>query len=151
MAFFGGGGGPPNNDTIAADGPRMFQRIVQLAAWGAVVTIGVLSLVPGELRPHTGASGYLEHVAAYSITATLLSLGYPRRSSIVIIASLSIYAASLEIAQLYVPGRGASVSDWIAGSFGSLIGAVVATFILRFWLRSPDVIEEKAETDLLGP
>jgi VanZ family protein len=115
----------------------MFQKILQLAAWGAVVTIGVLSLVPGQLRPHTGAPGYLEHVAAYFITAILLSLGYPRGSRIVIIASLSIYAASLEIAQLYISGRNASVLDWVAGSFGELMGVAVATFILRLWLRSP--------------
>jgi VanZ family protein len=113
----------------------MFQKILQLAAWGAVITIGVLSLVPGELRPHTGVPGYLEHVAAYVITAILLSLGYPRRSSIIVIAPLSIYAATLEIAQLYVPGRHAAVWDWIAGSFGALIGAVVASLVLRLWLR----------------
>jgi hypothetical protein len=54
------------------------EKILQLAAWGAVVTIAVLSLVPGELRPHTGAPGYLEHVTVYFITAILLSHGYPR-------------------------------------------------------------------------
>ena len=111
-----------------------FKRFLQLAAWGAIVTIAVLSLVPGELRPHTGASGYLEHVAAYIITATLLSLVYSRCSWIVIVAPLSIYAASLEIAQLYVPGRDASIFDWVAGSLGSLIGAIFVTLIQRLWL-----------------
>jgi hypothetical protein len=72
---------------------RMFQKFLQLADWGAVATIAVLSLVPGDLRPHTEAPGYLEHVAAYFITAILLSLGYLRWSPIVIIAPLSIYAA----------------------------------------------------------
>jgi VanZ family protein len=98
----------------------------------------VLSLVPGDLRPHTEAPGYLEHVAAYFITAILLSLGYLRWSPIVIIAPLSIYAASLEIAQLYIPGRNSSVWDWFAGSSGALMGVVVATFVLRLWRRSPD-------------
>lgn len=117
---------------------RMFQKFLQLADWGAVATIAVLSLVPGDLRPHTEAPGYLEHVAAYFITAILLSLGYLRWSPIVIIAPLSIYAASLEIAQLYIPGRNSSVWDWFAGSSGALMGVVVATFVLRLWRRSPD-------------
>ncbi len=130
---------------------EFFKRFFRLAAWAAIVTIGVLSIVPGELRPHTGASGYLEHVAAYVITALLLSLVYSRCSRIVIVAPLSIYAASLEFAQLYVPGRGASVIDWIAGSFGSLIGAVVATFILRLWLQLREAIGRKTGLDLLGP
>lgn len=140
-----------NSDTMRQFSEKYFKRFLQISAWGAIVTIAVLSLVPGELRPHTGASGYLEHVAAYVITATLLSLVYSHNSRIVIVAPLSIYAASLEIAQLYVPGRGASVFDWIAGSFGSLIGAVVATLILRLWLQSPEAIEEKTGPDLLGP
>src|SRR5450759_1049041 len=128
----------PENRSVAVptardrrDSQRMFQKFLQLAAWGAVATIAVLSLVPGDLRPHTEVPGYLEHVAAYFITAILLSLGYLRWSPIVIIAPLSIYAASLEIAQIYIPGRNSSVWDWFAGSSGALMGVVVATFVLR--------------------
>ncbi len=114
----------------------MLQKMLQFVAWGAVVAIGALSLVPGELRPHTGAPGYLEHVAAYVITVTLISLAYPRRSVVVIIALFSVYAAILETAQLFIPGRHSSVSDWIAGSIGALIGAAVTALVLRLWLRS---------------
>jgi VanZ family protein len=116
----------------------VFRKILRLAAWSAVVTITVLSLVPGPLRPHTGAPGYLEHVAAYCITAALFTLSYPRCNKIVIIVSLSFCAAVLEIGQLYVPGRVTAVPDWIAGSFGALIGTVASTFILRLWLQLTD-------------
>jgi VanZ like family len=129
----------------------MFQKILRLAAWGAVVVIAVLTLVPIEWRPHTGAPGHLEQAAAYVVAATLFSLGYPRRSLIVIIALFLIYAATLEIAQHYVPSRHASVSDWIAKSFGALIGVFVGTFILRWWLRPLDAIEKKAGADFLDP
>jgi hypothetical protein len=124
----------------------MFQKIVRLAAWGAVVVIAVLTLVPIEWRPHTGAPGHLEQAAA-----TLFSLGYPRLSLIIIIALFLIYAATLEIAQHYIPSRHASVSDWIAKSFGALIGVFVGTFILRWWLRPLDAIEKKAGADFLDP
>jgi hypothetical protein len=129
----------------------MFQKILRLAAWGAVVAIGALTLVPIEWRPQTGAPGHLEQAAAYVVAATLFSLGYRRRSLIVIMALFLIYAASLEIAQHYVPSRHASVSDWIAKSFGALIGVVVGTFILRLWPRPLDAIEKKAGPDSLGP
>ena len=137
---FYGAGRTQNSDTMSHLAQKYFKRFLQLAAWGAIVTIAVLSLVPGELRPHTGAAGYLEHVAAYVITAMLLSLVYYRCSRIVIVAPLSLYAASLEFAQLYVSGRSASVLDWIAGSLGSLIGAAIATLILRLWLQLPEAI-----------
>jgi VanZ like family len=119
-----------------------------LAYGGAVVAIGALSLVPIEWRPHIGAPGQIEHLAAYVVAATVVSLSYPRRSLIIIVA-LFFYAACLEIAQLYAPGRHPAVSDWIAGSFGALIGVVIGTFILR--LRPLDAIEKKAGADFLGP
>jgi hypothetical protein len=124
----------------------MLQKILRLAAWGAVVAIGVLTLVPIGWRPHTGAPGHLEHAAAYVAAATLFSLAYPRRSLIVIIALFFIYAAGLEIAQLYVPSRHAYVSDWIAKSFGALVGVVIGTLILRVWLRPLGANEKKAVT-----
>ena len=129
----------------------MFQRILRLAAWGAVVAIGASTLVPIEWRPRIGAPGHLEQAAAYVVAATLFSLGYPRRSLIVIITLFLIYAASLEIAQHYVPSRHASVSDWIAKSLGALIGVIVGTFILRLWLRPPEAVEKKAGANFLGP
>jgi len=129
----------------------MFQTILRLGAWCAIVTIGVLSLLPTEMRPPLPGSGHLQHVAAFLITVTLFSLGYPRRSPIVIIALFSTYAASLEIAQHFAPGRHPAILDWIFGSLGVLIGAVVATLIMRLWLRSPDAIEKKAGTDKIGP
>ena len=59
--------------------------------WGlAVIGFAVLSLVPRELRPHTGAPGPLEHLAAYAIAAGLLTFGYNKRSQPLIIA-LSLY------------------------------------------------------------
>jgi hypothetical protein len=39
------------------------------------LVIGVLSLVPGTLRPETGAPGQFEHFVAYLGAATFLALG----------------------------------------------------------------------------
>lgn len=124
----------------------MLRKIIRVVAWGAVVAVGVLTLVPIEWRPHTGAPGHLEQAAAYAVAATLFSLAYPRRSLIVIIALFLIYAAGLELAQLYVPSRHAYVSDWTAKSFGALVGGVFGTLILRVWLRALGANEKKAVT-----
>ena len=125
----------------------MLQKILQLSAWGSIVAIGALTLVPIEWRPQSGLSGHLEHVAAYLAAATLFSFSYPRRSLIVMIALFLIYAACLEIGQQYIPGRHALFSDWIAKSFGALIGVFVGTFFLRLWLQFPHAIEKKARAE----
>ena len=46
-----------------------------LLAYFGVFLIVILSLVPGTLRPHTGAGGSMEHLAAYTLVATAFGLG----------------------------------------------------------------------------
>ena len=53
----------------------------------------------------TGASGRLEHIVAYFISALLLVTGYPRRTPWVIGSALAVYAGVLEVGQIFVPGR----------------------------------------------
>ena len=50
------------------------------AGYAAILLIGVLSLVPGTLRPETGAPGQFEHFVAYLGAATFLALGSDRAS-----------------------------------------------------------------------
>ena len=107
-------------------------KTVKIAGGLAVVAFAVLSLVPRELRPHTGAPGPLEHLAAYAIAAGLLTFGYDkRRQPFVIVLSLCLYAAILEIAQIWVPGRNPQFIDFAASSAGALIGAALAWIGLR--------------------
>jgi VanZ family protein len=117
---------------IRARRRRARLNIVKTAGGLAIVVFAVLSLVPGELRPHTGAPGPLEHVAAYALAGALLTFGYNKHSQpFVIVLSLSLYAAILEIAQLWVPGRNSTVIDFAASSAGALIGSALAWIGLR--------------------
>jgi VanZ family protein len=92
-----------------------------------LVAFAVLSLVPRQLRPHTGLPGPLEHMAAYAIAGALLTVCYQKRSQPFIVAvALSLYAATLEIAQIWVPGRNPKFIDFAASSAGALIGPALA-------------------------
>ena len=107
-------------------------KTVKIAGALAVVAFAVLSLVPWQLRPHTGAPESLEHVAAYALAGALLTFGYRKRSQpFIIVLSLSLYAAILEIAQIWVPGRNPQFTDFVASSAGALIGSVLAWIGLR--------------------
>jgi hypothetical protein len=104
----------------------------QLVGSLAVITIAALSLVPGSMRPHTGAPGTMEHIVAYLLTAGTLTLGYgTSRFPAIIALLLSLYSAALEIAQLQIPGRHAGIDDFIASSFGAFIGCLFAWIVLR--------------------
>ena len=45
-------------------------------AWACVVAIAILSLIPGDNRPHTGLPGRGEHFIAYAGAAFLFTPGY---------------------------------------------------------------------------
>jgi hypothetical protein len=69
-----------------------------------LLTIGVLTLMPGNERPHPfGARTQLEHVFAYFVAATAIALVYaPRLKTIRILAGLAAYGAALEFGRLFV-------------------------------------------------
>jgi VanZ family protein len=109
-------------------------RLRVLARWlsvAAVVTLTVLSVLPGYDRPHTGASGNLEHFVAYAITANLLAVGFPALRAWRIIACLSVAAAAFEVLQIWIPGRTAGPDNWIASTAGALIGASMVVVFVR--------------------
>jgi Flp pilus assembly pilin Flp len=134
----------------------ILQPLLRIAGWIAIVLICILALVPGNLRPHTGAKGQMEHFMAYFLTAAVLALAYSRAwfekadgffpartgsnlsmsrifSSIGpygTIAVLIAFAVVLEILQIWVPGRDAKFIDAAASSAGALLGTGFV-FLLR--------------------
>jgi VanZ family protein len=104
----------------------------QILGWIAVVSIAILSLVPGQLRPHIFALGAIEHLTAYFLAATLLALGYRSLSSAIWIALLlGAYSGGLEVLQHWIPGRSPKLSDFVISSSGAFAGVVVASLMLR--------------------
>jgi hypothetical protein len=120
-------------DIFQAVGRPGVRAFLRLLGWTAILAIAVLSLVPGELRPHTGASGYFEHFTAYFLTAMVLTLAYRGRvAAVALFACLVIYAGALETGQLWIPGREARIADFATSSLGSLVGIAFTTLIYWF-------------------
>ena len=107
--------------------------LARMGAGLAVLTIIVLSVVPGNMRPRALGNDYYEHFAAYFITGSLLAIGYLRRP-IQLLSSgilLAICAGSLEFVQLWIPGRTSSVGGFVSASAGAWIGLLVMVVIRR--------------------
>ena len=103
--------------------------------WACVVAIVVVSLVPGDARPDTGLPGQIDHIIAYCGAAGLLGLGYPatksRFGTIVMLISL---AATLEVAQRWIPGRHPQFIDFAASVAGTSLGMLAAMVVHRIAL-----------------
>jgi VanZ family protein len=105
--------------------PRL-RIVAQFAAWTLATTIVVLSVVPAHLRPETGLPQGLEHFAIWCMTGIAFGLGY-KLKPFLLATVLVFFSGAVEIAQLFVPGRHARVTDFIIDALACIIGLLMAS------------------------
>jgi len=107
-------------------------RLLRAVGWLGVIAIAVLSLVPGQARPHVMEVSQIEHASAYCATAAALAWGHAgRRNALTVGLLLTVYAAVLEATQIYVPGRSARLIDFAASGVGAWIGVGLVVLLRR--------------------
>jgi VanZ family protein len=117
---------PTNQET------KLIRSFFVVASLMAMLAICVLSVVPGELRPHTQVlPPPVEHVAAYLIAGFLLRIGYSGRiPPFRLVLLLTGYGALLELAQVWIPDRSPAPTDIVADLIGALIGVTFGSALL---------------------
>jgi VanZ family protein len=108
------------------------QRIFQAAAWLLAGTIVVLSLRPASVRPMTGAQHDLEHLLIFLATGMAFGFGYPDRFRLLTFALLT-FAAAIEVAQIWAPGRHARISDFLVDAAASCLGVGLSYAFVRLF------------------
>ena len=106
------------------------RRLFQAIGWLCVLAIIVLSLIVPSLRPVTFVPHNLEHLAIFAFTGFALGLGYPGRIAHRMVL-LVIFAAAIELAQFYAPGRHPQLIDFVVDGLGACAGAALAAGIAR--------------------
>jgi VanZ family protein len=106
-------------------------QLLRFCAWLSVLGLALASWTPGEDVIRTGVRGSFEHIAAYLISTLLFVSAFPRSSPWMIGGALAIYAAVLEIGQIYVPGRHGQFEDFAASCLGVTIIVVPILRIRR--------------------
>jgi VanZ family protein len=118
------------NVDLKHQGLLLRTAILHAVALAPLLAIGVLSVVPGEDRPHVFEPSQFEHMAAYIVAAAALALVYaPKLKPVRIVAFLTAYGAALEFCQIWIPGRNAALADVAADFVGAFIGIAVAMMI----------------------
>ena len=110
-------------------------KLMMLSRLGAGVTmlaITLLSLVPGNMRPHILGNDRFEHFVVYFLTGSLWAVGRPM-PLLSSGALFAIGAGSLEFVQLWIPGRTASAGDFATSAIGAWTG-LLAIIAIR-WAR----------------
>ena len=109
---------------------------VSTGAWALMIFI--LSSIPSESYPsHPGFLNNVVHFLLYFGLAALIVVGLtggklkPVLILVIAILLASLYGASDEFHQLFVPGRNSDPLDWMVDSLGAIAGALTATAILK--------------------
>jgi VanZ family protein len=103
-----------------------------MAAGLTVLTIIVLSVLPGKMRPHILGNDYYEHFVAYFVAGSLFAIGYLRPMQLLSTGVLlALCAGALEFVQLWIPGRTASTGGFATATIGAWIGLLLIAVIRR--------------------
>lgn len=111
------------------------RRLFQAIGWLCVLMIVVLSLVAPSWRPVTILPHDVEHAAVFALTGFALGLGYPSRI-MRHMAMMVIFAAAVELAQFYAPGRHPRLIDFVVDALAACAGTVMAALMTSVFARS---------------
>ena len=100
---------------------KAIEILVLLLAYGVVA---YASLSHPSMRPNAGfESGNSDHLIAYFLLGALTAwCRVHRLQTRWLLLILPLYAGLLELGQLLVPGRDASIENFLASVFGALVG-----------------------------
>jgi VanZ family protein len=110
-------------------------KSARVAAWALAATIIVFSVVPPHLRPVTPLAHKVEHFGIFFGTGLAFALGY-RHRNLLLPALLVSFAAAVEVAQLFVPGRHARLGDFVLDAVAICIG-LLTVLLMDVLLGSP--------------
>jgi VanZ family protein len=97
--------------------------LLPAAFMGCIIALMALAWLPEEVMRRTTLGDHAEHFIAYLGTSTIMGLAFRKSPRLVVLcALLIIYAAILEVGQLYSPGRHASFQDFAFSSAGAVTG-----------------------------
>lgn len=108
----------------------MQMTVINRVGRGATVIVFLaicwLSVMPSEIAAVDGFNDKAKHVFAFLVLALCISLFW-RASRPFVAATLIVYGVAIELVQLFVPGRSASVWDVLADVIGIACGLLLAT------------------------
>jgi VanZ family protein len=108
----------------------MMRTVGRATAWLALVAIIVLSLVPPGDRPSTFMPHKIEHAGIFLLDGVAFGIAYCGCQWLTSIMAV-MFCASIELAQLAVPGRHARLSDFFVDAIAISVGIFGGSTLIR--------------------
>ncbi len=100
-------------------------RIFAIAAWLTLAYVAIVTLGPISWRPDFGHMN-IERFGGFAALSFLFAMGYPR-ARLLTVTVVCVGAVGLELLQLVVPGRDASLFNVLIKIGGCAVGVGVGT------------------------
>lgn len=111
---------------MAKEFERPLSVLLRTAFIGCIIVLAILAWLPGTLIARTMLGGHSEHFVAYLVTAISMGLAFQRSPRLSVqCVLLIVYAAVLEMGQVYSPGRHASFQDFAYSVAGVVAGTLL--------------------------
>ena len=112
----------------------VIRNIGRATAWFALATIIVLSLVPPGIRPTTFVPHKIEHAGIFLLDGVAFGIAYSGYEWFLSTGAV-ILCASIELAQLAIPGRHARLSDFFVDAAAVCVGIFAGSTLTRMTRR----------------
>ena len=97
------------------------RRAARIAGWLLLAVIAFFSLSPASLRPVTPVGHSTEHFLVHILLGVAFGIGYDKRIWLQALGLVALIGA-IELAQIFVPGRHARVSDFLIDAGAACLG-----------------------------
>jgi VanZ family protein len=118
---------------------KLLSVLLRAAFIGCLIALAALAWLPAIYMVRTGLPGHAEHFVAYLGTAILMGPAFPKGPRLAVQCVLLImYAAVLEVGQVYSPGRHPTFQDFAFSTAGVVVGGLfvsIARSRILNWLR----------------
>ena len=99
--------------------------VFRLLAWALATAVAFATLGPPWLRPHSDLSQDAEHALAFILVGLAFGLAYGRNRLLTTAIAVAL-TGTLEILQLWAPGRHARLEDFAVDALAACVGLVMA-------------------------
>lgn len=113
----------------------MIRKANRALSWIVLTVIIVLSLVPSGARPSTLMPHKFEHAGIFLLDGIAFGIAYCGYEWLFSIGAV-IFCASIELAQLTIPGRHARLSDFFVDAIAICAGIVAGSTLIRMMSRA---------------
>lgn len=100
----------------------------RIVSWLLTAAVAFVTLGPPEYRPHSGLGHDGEHALAFVLIGLAFGLAYPRRRLLIAVVAVGLIGM-LELLQLWMPGRHATLQDFIVDALAACAGIAIAAVL----------------------